>query len=154
MTTKIQLKRIEILIEELEKLRKENPRGIFDMGDWCALDSAPTKTELDKQIKEATKNPCGTAACLAGKAGLIPRIRQMGFRWGSRVSILGWDSYAYGGFRYKDYFDDNAIEAFFGEEVLNTVFYDTATINTLYQGIKALKKFIQIEKMGGEHEWV
>jgi len=74
MTTKVQKERIEVLIEELEKLRAKHGRKVkFDMGVWCKA----TKED----IPEAIKNPCGTYACLAGKAGLIPRIRRMGFKW-------------------------------------------------------------------------
>ena len=83
-TTKVQLRRINILIEELEELRRTTKDIKFEMGTWCELeyvDDGQSATDLQKLIRNATKNPCGTAACLAGKAGLIPRIRKMGFMW-------------------------------------------------------------------------
>jgi len=137
MTTPVQLRRIRILIEELEKLRKDNPKGKFNMGIWCALTKAVDRFILRKEILEATKDPCGTVACLAGKAGLIPRIRRMGFKWdptGRRK--------AHANFRYREHRGVGAVTAFFGEDVLYHVFR-IMTINTLYQGIQALKIFVK-----------
>ena len=138
MTTKAQLRRINILIEELEKLRKENPKGKFDMGTWCSIKRAATRLLLRKQILEAIQNPCGTAACLAGKAGLIPRIRRMGFKWDtakSRGNVAD--------FRYKKLIGNVAVQFFFGSAVFHRVFTRTYSISTLYQGIQALKCFVK-----------
>lgn len=128
MTTKAQLNRIRILIEELEKLRKEHGRKVkFAMGVWCDLE--------DKSLREAVRNPCGTYACLAGKAGLIPRIRRMGFKCFD--DDFGVD------FKYKSHSGTSAIEKFFGKEIMRSVFTRYAmTIPTLFQGILALKRFV------------
>ena len=138
MTTKVQLRRIEILIEELEKLRKAKPKGKFNMRIWCALKRAATRAVLRKQIREAVKNPCGTSACLAGKAGLIPRIRKMGFKWDT---IDRWGDH--GGFRYKKFIREAAVRAFFGDDVYWGVFNRPHSITTLFQGINALKSFVR-----------
>jgi len=139
-TTKVQLDRIRILIEELEKLRKDNPKGKFNMGIWCDLEFARTKTKLQKQIMEATKNPCGTAACLAGKAGLMPRFRRMGFKWTAHSS-------GYADFSYKGNLGDDAVKAFFGYDVFTDVFLNTNEIKTLFQGINALRQFVEDEDL-------
>ena len=130
MTTKVQLNRIRILIEELEKLRAQHGRGIkFDMGLYVST--------LNFDLPTAIKNPCGTYACLVGKAGLIPRIRRMGFRW-TQAAGGGYD------FRYKKCRGSDAIRTFFGDAVSAEIFHGPGMdrISTLFQGIKALKKFV------------
>jgi len=155
MTTKVQLKRINILIEELEKLRASTPRPKFNMGMWCELTgrdekdswgravSNDTRAELRAKIKAAVLNPCGTAACLCGKAGLMPRFRRMGFRWDVSKSgkVEGKFYYSKRG-RARDTYGEVATMEFFGFDVYDDVFINVDEIKTLSQGIKALKRFV------------
>lgn len=139
MTTRVQLRRIKILIEELEKLPTD---GVFKMDTWCEL-SGGFGTSLKSKIRKAVRNPCGTAACLAGKAGLIPRIRRMGFKW----DVLGrWGHHA--NFRYKTFIGGSARWEFFGEDVNDAVFTSIDTIDTLPEGIEALKEFVKDAELG------
>lgn len=141
--SKQQLFRVKVLIEELEKMRKSNPSPKFHMKSWCELACARSRTFLNKLIRRATKNPCGTTACLAGKAGLIPKIRRMGFKWEARElsSELLRSTTARAGFKFKDKVDDNAVKEFFGIMCYWEVFMDIYGISTLIEGIKALKGF-------------
>lgn len=145
-TTKVQKGHIRVLIEELEKL--QDTKDIqFNMSHWCELglrkpfDAPMPREELREAILLATKNPCGTSACLAGKAGLIPRIRRMGFKWGvSRGGAIK------GIFRYtnngRELTGDAAVCAFFGERVFEIVFTGRFDIKTIPQGIQALENFL------------
>ncbi len=146
MTTPIQLHRIEILIEELEKLRqraKERKEEIeFNMGFWITpeMEGPNLKGKIDK----AVRNPCGTAACLAGKAGLIPRIRRLGFKFDIVPGSYGAKAefqYTENGFNYRE---NSAIGAFFGEDVTKKIFIGSHNIDTLFQGIQALKRFVRV----------
>jgi len=140
--TSKQLFRVEVLIEELVRLRKETPKPQFNMKNWCLLASARTKTFLAQLIGRAVKNPCGTTACLAGKAALIPKIRRMGFRWEvMRPKSHRRGQMAKAGFRYKRNIADKAVKQFFGPMCYWEVFMDIYGINTLLQGIDALKRF-------------
>jgi len=141
--SKQQLFRVGVLIEELVRLRKETPRPKFNMKSWCSIASGTSKTFLMKLIGQAVKNPCGTSACLAGKAGLIPKIRRMGFRW--EVMRQSADRKrrlipAKAGFRYKRSIDCNAVKKFFGPMCYWEVFMDIYGIHTLLQGIDSLKR--------------
>jgi hypothetical protein len=144
----IQLKRTKVLIVELHKLRDNTEKPKFNMGDWMnnLLSRMSSKAALHKAIMEATKNPCGTAACLAGKAGLIPRIRRMGFKW----DVLPERSYLTGqaqaGFHYDGWTGDHAVQEFFGSDVFHEVFMDISGIRTLLQGIRALEKIVKEEE--------
>ena len=150
--TKAQLFRVGVLIEELEKVRKSTPSPKFNMKSWCTLHRAATKTFLKKLIGQAVKNPCGTTACLAGKAGLLPKIRRMGFRW----EVMRPKSYrqrghpAHAGFRYKHNIEVNAVKKFFGTMCYWEVFMNIYGINTLLQGIDALKRFHKRESRAHE----
>jgi len=144
MTTPIQLHRIKILIEELTKLRQraiDKSRGIeFDMTTW--MDPELCSPNLGTKINKAVKNPCGTSACLAGKAGLIPKIRKLGFQWDITPKSYGTSagfSYTENEFRYTG---NSAVSLFFGGGVFKAVFLDVKGINTLHQGIMALKRFV------------
>lgn len=134
------LHRIKVLIEELEDLRANTPKPKFNMKAWCEIVRGKSKTFLRKLIGAAVKNPCGTSGCLAGKAGLIPKIRRMGFRW---EVLPGCRSHrpATAGFRYKNFTTDAAVRQFFGRMCYWEVFMDMYGINTLLQGIVALKRF-------------
>lgn len=148
-TTTKQLTRIKILIEELESLRENTEKPAFDMGTWCEISEADTKTKIQKQISEAVKNPCQTAACLAGKAGLMPRFRRMGFSWRfSHFGILFGKNEigACASFKYKEYKGVLAVKMFFGADVTKEVFMQTLGIRTLFQGINALKEFVAEEE--------
>lgn len=138
--SKEHLFRVKVLIEELEDLRANTQKPKFNMKSWCELVIGHSKTFLKKLIGEAVKNPCGTVGCLAGKAGLIPKIRRMGFRW----EVLPGQKNrapARAGFRYKNFTTDAAVRQFFGRMCYWEVFMDMYGINTLLQGIDALKRF-------------
>ena len=145
MTTK-QLRRVKILITELEKLRATTKTPKFNMGQWMSrlLKRRNSKKAMKIAIMEATREPCNTSACLAGKAGLIPKIRRMGFRW----DVIGANSYGEGvaDFRYKDFIGDEAVKQFFGYDTYSDVFLNTYDINTLFQGINALKRAVKAEE--------
>ena len=139
--SKAQLFRIEVLIEELVRLRKDTPKPMFSMKNWCLLARGRTQTFLKQLIGAAVKDPCGTTACLAGKAGLIPKIRRMGFRWEVMKGRRGRGLPARAGFRYKNNIEDKAVKSFFGPMCYWEVFMDIYGINTMLQGIDALKRF-------------
>ena len=137
-----QLFRIKVLIEELVRIRAETDKPKFNMKHWCELARGKSITFLNKLIGKAIKNPCGTSCCLAGKAGLLPKIRRMGFKWEAKPSsspVRG--APATGGFRYQHNVDDNAVKKFFGTMCYWEVFMDLYGISTLLQGIEALKRF-------------
>lgn len=160
MTTEIQLKRLGILVEELEKLRDSVPASevCFDMGQWCELQNAEsrtTRTKILADIEAATLNPCNTYACLAGKAGLIPRIRRAGFKWTISDPKAGEDDdscWSHTEFQYKDRAGHvvkghDAITAFYGESAMSNVFlHHSHGIDTLQDGIELLTTFIKWEK--------
>jgi len=79
------LERIKILVGELESF---GPVGYIKMDAWFYLPwrlcgymvSAKDRAEeIGDLIERGTKNPCGTAACIAGKAALMPVFNEMGF---------------------------------------------------------------------------
>lgn len=145
MTTPIQLHRIEILIEELEKLRqraKKRKQEIqFFMGNWITPELA--SPNLKDKIAKAVRNPCGTQACLAGKAGLISKIRRMGFKWEILPGSRGTESnFQFTENRYR-FRGDSAVKAFFGGDVTKEIFLGSQSIKTLFQGIQALKRFVK-----------
>ncbi len=145
MTTLIQLHRIEVLIEELTKLRQRSiDRGReieFYMGNWITTDLC--SPHLKDKITKAVRNPCGTQACLAGKAGLIPRIRRLGFKFDIVPGSYG----AKAEFQYTEngitWSENSAIRMFFGEDVTKKIFIGSQDIHTLFQGIQALKRFVK-----------
>lgn len=146
MTHPKQLNHIRLLISELEKLQKETPEPEFDMNIWCSLANSDLqfdREQLERQIEKATENPCGTAACLAGKAGLIPAIRKLGFKWAvsSKKNNIGHRDFPAGQFQYKDRRGRAATEEFFGVSVMHMVF-ESDQIYTLQEGIDALKAFV------------
>ncbi len=156
--TDIQIKRTEVLIEELIKLRATTEKPQFNMKQWMSnfLTRMPgAKALLHREIMEATKNPCGTSACLAGKAGLIPRIRRMGFKWDvvpEPKSSRYYDTRAC--FQYDGLTGDNAAVAFFGNAVYHGVFMNYGEIRTLLQGINALKEVVAKAKSYNESYYV
>jgi len=154
MTSKTQLNRLSILSTELSKLSDAMPAESvrFDMGLWCELtnaDSLLSRADLEKQITEATRNPCNTYACLCGKAGLIPRIRRMGFKWAIRELNVdpNYDGRrpCVGEFQYKNLRDHEAIREFFGDGAMDNVFLNHSSIETLDEGIELLEDYIQKE---------
>jgi hypothetical protein len=142
--TEKQYRRVKILITELEKLRQTTKKPKFYMGNWMSrlLQKRRSKRALHIAVMEATREPCGTEACLAGKAGLIPKIRRMGFKWDVTDRTDEYD-YAIANFRYKVYTGDEAVRAFFGRDIFNQVFMNTSGIKTLFQGINALKRAVK-----------
>ncbi len=148
MTTQIQIDRLNVLIVELEALRANTKKPKFDMGNWMsgALTRLTTKVGLHKAIMEATENPCGTASCLAGKAGLIPKIRRMGFKWDVMPDRSYLTGQAQAGFHYDGWTGDFAVQEFFGSEAFHEVFMAISEIRTLLQGIKALKRLVTYEQ--------
>lgn len=148
ITTQIQINRLNVLIEELEKLRANTAKPKFEMRNWMAetLSKFATKVGLHKAIMDATKNPCGTAACLAGKAGLIPRIRRLGFRWDVMETKTFMTNQAQACFHFDGYTGDVAVKHFFGWEAFSEVFMALGEITTLFQGIKRLKKLVKEEQ--------
>lgn len=161
MTTLVQLKRIKILIEELESLKETTKKPAFDMHQWCEIGELRTKALMQKQINKAVKNPCQTAACLAGKAGLMPRFRRMGFSWAfshyGPSGVIHNRLVALADFRYRDrhkhvWKGTFALEKFFGIPVYRQIFMRTYKIRTLFQGINALKRFVA-EEDRKNREW-
>ncbi len=145
---KQQYKRTKVLIEELIKLRANTEKPKFQMKNWMseALKKMASKVGLHKAIMDATKNPCGTTCCLAGKAGLIPRIRRMGFKWDVRPGPVDAKHYSWSAqpwaracFQFDGWTGDAAARKFFGDTVFEKVFMNVAGIRTLLQGIKALQ---------------
>jgi hypothetical protein len=157
MTNGDQIKRIHILIEELEIIKKETSRQKFNMHEWCELMKFHTRAALKRAVKGATKNPCGTSACLAGKAALIPRLRKMGFKWDFlKLEDIGYPgenkTQAVAGFIYKErgqwgerFEGDEAVKQFFGLRAYQDVFHNFR-IKTLARGIKELKAFVDVEE--------
>lgn len=147
MTTPVQLKRLNVLIEELERLRANTVKPKFNMGNWMsnALSRFKTKVGLHKAIMEATENPCGTAACLAGKAGIIPKIRRMGFKWDVLPEFSYLNGQAQAGFHYNGWTGDYAVKEFFGQEAFHECFMAIGEIKTLLQGINKLKSVVKYE---------
>ncbi len=70
-----QRRRLNTLADELSNLD-----GFVHMGDWMTV---PHRDSLDRSNlrRAAQANPCGTAACIAGKAGLMEVFREEGFEW-------------------------------------------------------------------------
>ncbi len=149
-----QLKRCKILITELHELRKNTIKPKFNMGNWMCdtLSRMTRKGRLHRAIMEATKNPCSTAACLAGKAGLIPRIRRMGFKWDVLSGVSYLTGQAQAGFHYGGYTGDDAVKAFFGSDAFHDIFMDLGGIRTLLQGIRALERLVKAEEQFREDE--
>lgn len=148
--TNFQINNCKILLEELEKLQQATKAPVFSMERWVnpILDRARTQKALHKRIMQVTDNPCGTAACLAGKAGLIPRIRRLGFKWdvltGKRRCFFGGDAKA--NFQYDIYEGTNAVCAFFGGDTFREVFMRTK-IRTLNGALRVLRKHIRVEEI-------
>lgn len=145
--TPIQIRRVKILIRELKFLRANTPNPVFRMGEWMCniLTKRKSKKVLHQDIMKATKQPCGTAACLAGKAGLIPAVRRMGFKWDVYTKDQAFDLFgnARAGFQFGSHLGDNAVVAFFGQMAFSEVFMDIRGIRTLLQGIKALEAVVE-----------
>lgn len=147
--TNFQINNCKILVEELVKLQATVDNPVFDMERWVnpRLDRARTQKALHKRIMKVTDNPCGTAACLAGKAGLIPRLRRLGFKWdvlkGKHRRFFGGDAKA--NFQYGIYEGTNAVSAFFGCRTFTNVFMRTK-IRTLNGALRVLRKHIREEE--------
>lgn len=144
--TNLQIEHCKILVEELEKLQKATKAPVFSMERWVnpILDRARTQALLHKRIMDVTKNPCGTAACLAGKAGLIPRIRRLGFKWDIvKGRYYGGDAKA--NFKYGTSEGTYAVTAFFGYSTFTNVFMRTK-IRTLNGALRVLRKHIRVEE--------
>ena len=145
--TEKQISNCKVLIEELVKAQKAERKPIFSMERWIApdFDHGPTKKALHEKIMKVTLDPCGTAACLAGKAGLFPRIRKLGFKWdvvAGRPFNGGY--YARANFSYQGLIGSAATKEFFGESTFNSVFIRTK-IRTLSGALRVLKKHIKDE---------
>jgi len=121
--TEEQIDRVKQLIEEF---RIFNDVGFINMVDW-AVSEAPG-TEYDK-LTQAINNPCGTAACIAGKAGLMQVFRDQGFKWCFRND----------GFSIEP-------QEFFGEETYNCVFIGTwcsEHVHTPTHAVLVLEDFLR-----------
>ncbi len=143
--SKVQYNRTKILIEELKTLRANTPKPKFRMANWMSefLTKMFHKKDLHQAIMDATREPCGTACCLAGKAGLIPRIRRLGFKWDVLDGGSAWSD-AKANFQYKDEIGNEAVKLFFGSYLFCRVFMNTEGLRTLLQGIKALQDAVNV----------
>ena len=90
-------RRAETLLEEFRKLGP----GFVQMRDWVS-EEVP--------VDVACANPCGTAACIGGKAGMMEVFREEGFYWTGTVS-----------FRTETVFSVHPRE-FFGNDMHDAVF--------------------------------
>lgn len=146
--TGVQLNRIKMLIEEFEIILEDRNARIH-MRDWCELEYAETKEEAKRKLKDAVDNPCGTAACLAGKAGLMRRFRNLGFKWTMKFEpgFFSYDEGHFSGeFEYRDSTGDDAVREFFGDDAYEELFMDF-TIKSVRGGIYRLKQFVnRVEK--------
>ncbi len=119
-------RRIKTLVAELSKLE-----GFIHMTGWMAEPNTTTDEGYEKFLKRARKNPCGTAACIAGKAGLMDVFRKEGFYW---------DYYSgRGGFSIE-------ASAFFGQDVHYSVFtgyWAVRNIDTPQQAVIVLQAFLK-----------
>lgn len=107
--------RIAQLADELEKLE-----GFIYMTDWVR------GVSMD-DVEAAYANPCGTAACIAGKAGLMSVFHARGYKW---------DGF---GFTTRP-------EVFFGRRVYYSIFVGTwaqDNIHTPQQAALVLRDFLQ-----------
>ncbi len=142
--TETQISNCKVLIEELTKAQKAERKPIFSMERWIDpnLDSGPSKKALHEKIMKVTLDPCGTAACLAGKAGLFPRIRKLGFKWDviSKAGYLG--AVARASFSYQGLIGTDATREFFGRSTLDNVFMRTK-IRTLNGALRVLKRHVK-----------
>ncbi len=140
-----QISHCKVLIEELTKAQKAERKPIFSMKRWVdpGIEGAGTKKELHERIMKVTLDPCGTAACLAGKAGLFPRIRKLGFKWD--VIAGGYRGYARANFSYGDRRGSQATRAFFGDSTFDNVFMRTQ-IRTLKGALRVLKHHVKLEE--------
>ena len=154
--TPIQITRCKVLIRELKLLKANTVKPKFFMGNWMSLFLTKRRTtrELHQDIMEATRNPCGTACCLAGKAGLIPAIRRMGFKWDVYTKDQAFDLFgnARAGFQFGSHLGDAAVINFFGQLAFSDVFMNIYNIHTLLQGIKALEAVIKAGELLLEEE--
>ncbi len=123
------LRRIKILIEEFEKFGN---KGFVYMDEWVNTDNVP-ESDMGrgdrKFIIEAGKNPCGTAACIAGKAGLMPRFRRLGFKYN-----IYWGSF------------NVSADRFFGESFHEAVFvgrFAVSNVHTPKQAVILMKAFLE-----------
>jgi len=119
-------KRIKQLIKEF---KKQGTAGAIHMNSWVY--GRPDSVK-------ALANPCGTAACIAGKAGLMPAFRKKGFRWNFLTRRFS-----------------NPPEVFFGNEVYCAVFIGTwcsKHIHTPAQAVLVLEDFLENGRL--DCEWV
>lgn len=79
--------RFDILIEEFEKF----DAGYVHMQHWFVFDDPTTTFISGDYLNSAMENPCGTAACIAGKAGLMERFQGMGFGFSTDSPNSGFD---------------------------------------------------------------
>ncbi len=93
----IHRQRLAQLADELDKLE-----GFINMKAWVYVGAGT--------LEDAQAHPCGTAACIAGKAGLMPVFRAQGFRW--------W--FPSPAFRHGEFTEKPSV--FFGDDVSNAVF--------------------------------
>lgn len=130
-------KRINTLIRELQK----HPDGFIAMETW-----ADPRIAVAGLRAEAEANPCGTACCLAGKAGLMKVFQAQGFSW--RFDDLAT---THGGTLRSYVFDpSNAFtmnpSAFFGAALTSAVFtghWACANLSTPAQAIIVLRAFLR-----------
>lgn len=74
----LQRERVLQLIEGL----KAAPDGYVLMRNWTDSNYVDVPEEMrEDYMKRASANPCGTACCIAGKAGLMPVFQDQGFKW-------------------------------------------------------------------------
>lgn len=76
--TDLQIGRVERLIEEL---RSYGDEGAIDMLTWMLRRREYEAADGALYSRAARANPCGTAACIAGKAALMQMFMDEGFFW-------------------------------------------------------------------------
>lgn len=110
-------RRLLRLIAEFERLDGFVYMDAFVVGNNCAawISGADFKLQ-DEHLRAAIRNPCGTAACIAGKAGLMPVFRRQGLRYNYQ------DSGQY----------QKQLEKFFGIAVTRAVFLGDWAISHIH----------------------
>lgn len=112
--------RLRLLIAKLRTMD-----GFIDMGRWTDMDLPQSK------LKDAMSNPCGTACCLAGKAGLMPEFHKLGFKW-------KWEHTFYMGFTIEP-------EEFFGHVIRQALFagdWTMANLSTPRQAVLVMEHLL------------
>jgi len=150
-TTPEQLARLEILHEEFKKLPKD---GRFFMEYWLADLERADYDEIKEGYNKALENPCGTAGCIVGKAGFIPRIRDLGFK----ITLEPFDERLYftdeinetcistkGLGAACDESEENPLISFWGYDAFSELFTSSKAIDNIFnieQATKAIAALI------------